>query len=84
MAANGHLGLPKIPKKANDNLEKVKLCYNQLASFVKMNVEYRVCFPKVLGFLLPFLISDFRFKIIFKMASGHHIKLPKIPLRLKS
>ena len=39
MAANGHLGLPKIPKKANDSLEKVKLCYNQLASFVKMNVE---------------------------------------------
>ena len=56
MAANGHLGLPKIPKKANDDLEKVKICYNQLAPFIKINVEYRVCFPKVLGFLIPFLI----------------------------
>ena len=76
-----HLGLPKIPKKANDDLEKVKIYYNQLAHIVKTNVKYRVCFPKVVGFLIPFLISDIRFKVIFKMASSHHIKLPKIPLR---
>ena len=83
IAANGHLGLPKIPKKANDDLEKVKIYYNQLAHIVKTNVKYRVCFPKVVGFLIPFLISDIRFKVIFKMASSHHFKLPKIPFRLK-
>ena len=53
MAASGHLGLLKIPKKAKDDLEKVKICYNHLAHVIKTNLEYRVC-TKELCFLPRF------------------------------